>query len=151
MWPTAGSVPPLLIGELLLDRRGVDPRALTGDEAVVEVEDVEDARAHRPPAALMSERPAVGEAVQDRLVDDVLVAVPAPDGLESVDSQVGEQPRVEAGDLLASVQRAAGPAGHVVLGVGGEASDDLRDVARRLRAEWASTRSSIAWRVISLP
>src|SRR3954470_3619056 len=104
MRPIARSLPLLLIGELLLDRRGVEPRALARDEPVGEVEDVEDARAHRPPAAVEPERVAVGEPVKDRLVDDVALAVPAPDGLEAVDAQVREQPRVEPGDLLAAVQ-----------------------------------------------
>src|SRR5262249_51940961 len=67
--------------------------------------------------------------------DDVVVAVPAPDGLEAVELEVFEQAPVEGRDLLAAVKRFAGPAGDVVLGVLGESRHDRRDVAVLLGSE----------------
>jgi hypothetical protein len=42
--------------------------------------------------------------VQDRLIDDVVGAVPTTDGFEPVDPQVGEQVPVELLDLRRTVQ-----------------------------------------------
>jgi hypothetical protein len=67
--------------------------------------------------------------VQDRLVDDVVVPVPASDGLEAVDSQIGEQGSIEPLDLVAAVKRLAGASDDVVLGAGAEARNDRLQVA----------------------
>ena len=67
--------------------------------------------------------------MQYRLVDNVVVAVPAPDGLEAVDPQVREQSSIEALDLFAAVERVAGTSDDVVLGVSSESLDDRSQVA----------------------
>lgn len=81
--------------------------------------------------------------VQDRLVDDVVVAIPAPDGLEPVELEVFEQSPVEGRDLLATVERASELARDVVLGVLDESRHDRRDVAVALGSKMRSTRASI--------
>jgi hypothetical protein len=75
--------------------------------------------------------------VQDRLVDDVIVSVPAPDRLEAIDLQLGEQGFVEALDLVGTVEGVAGAAGNVVLGVAGETLDDRIEVTLVLGAVMA--------------
>src|SRR5688500_7583580 len=79
------------LAELFLDGGEVDPRALPGDQAVLEVEDVQEARAHRPAASVETERMTRGGGVQHRLVDDVVGPVATADGLEAVDAQLREQ------------------------------------------------------------
>jgi hypothetical protein len=54
----------------------------------------------------------------------VVVAVPAPDGLEAVDAELSEQLPVEGPNRVRAMQRAAWPTGDVVLGAGNEAVDD---------------------------
>jgi hypothetical protein len=54
----------------------------------------------------------------------VVVPVPASDGLEAVDSHIGEQGSIEPLDLVAAVKRLAGTSDDVMLGVGGESLDD---------------------------
>ncbi len=61
----------------MLDGGQVDPGALPRDEAIAEVKDVQEPRAQRASASLQSEWPAVRGGVQDRLVDDVVITVPA--------------------------------------------------------------------------
>jgi hypothetical protein len=75
-----------LVGELLLDGGEVDPGAFAADQAVGEVEYVQEACSDRASAPFEPEDPALHGCVQDRLVDDVVVAVPASDGFETVDS-----------------------------------------------------------------
>ena len=65
-----------LVGELLLDCGEVDPGAFPADQAIAEVEDVQEPRPHRAAAAVEPKGPAVRGCVQDRLVDDVVIAVP---------------------------------------------------------------------------
>ena len=72
---------------------------------------------------------AFRRCVQDGLVDDVVVAVPASRGFEALDTQLGEQSSVEALDLIAAVERTTGAPGDVVLGVGGEPLDERPKVA----------------------
>ena len=105
------------IGELLLDGGEVDPGALPADQAVAEVEDVQKPRPHRPAAPLEPERPTLRRSVQDRLVDDVVVAIPASDRLEAFDPKLREQASIEVLDLVAAVEWVAGAPGDVVLGV----------------------------------
>jgi hypothetical protein len=72
--------------------------------------------------------------VQDRLVDDVVGAVPTVNWFEPVDPQVGEQRPVELLDLRRTVQRRAGAPDDVVLGIGLEACHDRGEIADLLRA-----------------
>src|SRR4051812_1561143 len=93
---------PQLSRQLLLNRREVDPGALAADQPAREVEDVQEARLNRATATLEPERPARGRGVEDRLVDHVVRAVAAPDGLEAPDAKLGEEVAVERGDLVAA-------------------------------------------------
>jgi hypothetical protein len=79
-----------LAGELLLDGGEVDPCAFAANQTVAEVEYVQEPRPHRPAAPLEPERRAFRRCVQDRLVDDVVVAVPASHEFEALDSSVQE-------------------------------------------------------------
>jgi hypothetical protein len=98
-----------LAAQLALQAGDVEPRALAADPAAGEVEYVQETHGHGAPAALEAEHLADRRPVQDRLVDDVPLAVPAPDGFEPLDPQRGEQRPVVGGDLLAAVQLPAGP------------------------------------------
>jgi len=60
----------------------VEPGALAPDEPAPEVEDVQKADLDRAPASVEPEGPPDRRGVQDRLVDDVVVAVPAANRLE---------------------------------------------------------------------
>ena len=64
----------------------------------------------------------------------MVVAVPASDGLEAVDSELREQGSIEALDLLAAMQRVTGASNDIVLRVGGEPLDDRLQVAGFLGA-----------------
>jgi hypothetical protein len=44
-----------LLGELLLDGRKVDPGALAADQAILEIEDVQESSLDRPPTAIETE------------------------------------------------------------------------------------------------
>lgn len=103
--------------------------AFSADQAAAEIKDVEKARSDRAPASIEPERPTNRGCVQDRLVDDVVVPVPASDGFEAVDSQIGEYVSIERLDLVAAVKRIAGASDDVVLGVGAEPLDDRLQVA----------------------
>jgi hypothetical protein len=118
-----------LVGELLLDSSEVDPGAFSADQAATEIENVQKTRLDWPPATPEPEGPTNGGCVQDRLVDDVVVPVPASDGLEAVDSQIGEQGSIEPLDLVAAMKWLAGPSDDVVFGVGAEPLDDRLQVA----------------------
>ena len=91
-----------LVGELLLDGGEVDPGAFAADQAVGEVEDVQKAHLDAASAPFEPEDLAHRRRVQDRLVDDMVVAVPPPHGLEAFESKVREERSIEAGDLLAA-------------------------------------------------
>jgi hypothetical protein len=62
----------------------------------------------RNPMVRMFPDLGVACAVQARLVDDVVVAVPASDAFEVVESQLGEQGSVEARGLVAAVEWSPG-------------------------------------------
>src|SRR5215212_3491034 len=114
--------------QLLLDGGEVEPGALPGDQAILEIEDVQEARTHRSPTAVQPERMPGGRGVQHRFVDDVVRSVPTTHRLEAVDTQLPEQGAVELADLLTPVQWPTGPADDVVFGAGSEAGDDRRQV-----------------------
>src|SRR4026208_2132005 len=94
----------LSIRELLLNRGEVDPRAFPADQAVAEIEDVQEPRTHRPAAALEPEGPAICGGWQYRLCYGVVVPIPASDGLEAVDPKLREQGSVEALDLAPAME-----------------------------------------------
>jgi hypothetical protein len=118
-----------LVGKLFLDSSEVEPGAFSADQAAAEIKDVEKARSDWAPASLEPEGPTDRGRVQDRLVDDVVVPVPASNGLKTVDSQIGEQVSIERLDLVAAVKRIAGASDDIVLGVGAEPLDDRLKVA----------------------
>jgi DNA-binding MarR family transcriptional regulator len=70
--------------------------------------------------------------MQDGLVDDVALAVPAPHRFEAIDAELREQGAVEARDLVPAVERFAWAPDHVVLGVRHEACRDRVEVRRLL-------------------
>lgn len=90
---------------------------------------------HLPSVALETERAAPRGGVQDRLVDDVVVAVPAADALEAFYLQLAEESSIEGGYLRFAADRSAGASGNVVLALRGEFGDDRLDVTRFLGAE----------------
>src|SRR3712207_4198261 len=94
--------------QLLLDRGEIDPGALLADQAIAEVEDVQEAGVHRSALSVHAERVPHRGGVQDGLVDDVVGAVPTVDGFEAIDPQVSEERAVELLDLCRTVQRRAG-------------------------------------------
>ena len=94
--------------ELLLEGCEVEPGAFAVDAALGEVEDVQDPDVHVAAPAVEAERPPARDRVQDRLVGEMLLAVPAPHLLEARDLQLGEQISVEGADLLCAAQRRPG-------------------------------------------
>ena len=94
--------------ELLRHACGVEPCALARDPLLAELEDVQDPRLHVPTATFEPEGTSDRGRVQDWLVDQVVVAVPASEGFEPVELEVCEQASVEGRDLVAAVE---GPPG----------------------------------------
>jgi hypothetical protein len=121
--------------ELVLERGEVEPRAFAMDAALGEVEDVQDPGVHVAAAAVKAEWPPARDRVQERLVGEMVLAVPPAHGVEAGDLQLGEQFSIEGADLLCAAQRRPGSTGDVVLGIGSERVGDGVEIGCDLGSE----------------
>lgn len=75
---------------MLLERGEVKPCALAADQPVGEFEDMQEADAYRPVAAIEAKHLTRGSRVQDGLVDDAVLADQAAHSFEPRDLQADQ-------------------------------------------------------------